>query len=311
MPSSRTDNSIFNRVIKHVKRRDVDPLSPLIDEYIRIRDTDKALGRYEGHPITMVPRRRPLGRISPSSLCGCARATVMKFAGLRGEYQIDTEQQLLFEDGNWRHHKWQFLFYDMEAVLGNHRFRVISIEEDISIPEMYIAGSLDVLVAIRMKINGKLVWRRYVIDIKGINERGFGHVYGKSEAKHEHQRQVLGYMTGRKVKRGLVLYDDKNTQRIAVFPVTYASEHWQQVVEWTNSVISALRNEKLPDRHIECTRNSFMYTNCPYNKLCWSQNYSHDSLRKMVYKDWTDIDSVWNLGNALASGTHHNSEASE
>jgi hypothetical protein len=281
-----------------MKKAEAEPLRALIDEYLLKRDKSKQ--RYDGHHISMHLRPRPGGRLSPSSVYGCQRQAVMRFTGMRGRKTIDPDQELLFEDGNWRHHKWQYLFYDMEAVLGRNRFRVLSIEEFISIPDMYVAGSLDVLIAI--KIDGK--WRRYVIDIKGINDRGYSWITQTDAPKDDNVRQLLLYMKAKNVRRGILLYDNKNTNRPKTFTVDFNSEHWEQVKQWTEEVINSLQRGRMPSRHIDCRPGTMMHDGCIFRSMCWSSRYDTTDLQEIAYnpKTWPGMDAAWEAGLKEFSG---------
>src|ERR1700738_3286440 len=125
MPS---EISIMNRLIKNARRHD-DPLTLLIDQYYLTRDKSK--NRCRSFKPDLIPRGRPSGRLSPSSICGCPRAAVLKFTGVRGSKGLDPELEAVFDDGNWRHARLGWQFYDMQEVLGKDVFEVISVEEHV------------------------------------------------------------------------------------------------------------------------------------------------------------------------------------
>src|SRR5690349_12777163 len=93
-----------------------DPLTPLVDRYfsMRVKYPEK---RIRDYGLDLQDRPRPLGRLSPSALCGCERQAVFKFIGMDGRKRINPDTEAIFDDGHWRHHKWQARFRDMEAVL--------------------------------------------------------------------------------------------------------------------------------------------------------------------------------------------------
>jgi len=282
------ERKTLSQLVKNMKAQEVEPLRALIDEYLLKRD--KAPERYDGHHITMVPRPRPPGRLSPSAVYSCQRQAIFRFTGTRGSRVLDPDQELLFEDGNWRHHKWQYIFYDMERVLGRNRFRVLAIEKFVTIPDLYVAGSLDVLIAIR--INGK--WRKYVIDIKGINDRGFTWINQSGAPKDDNVRQLLLYMKAVNVRRGILLYDNKNNNRPKTFTVDFNTEHWEQVQQWVDETITLLQKKKMPHRDISCTPGSMLQESCFYSRLCWGQKDNED-LRQLAYnsRSWPGLDAAW------------------
>jgi hypothetical protein len=288
---------ILSELVKRHKEAEHEPLRELIDEYLMKRMD--APRRYGGHPIDMNVRPRPGGRLSPSAIGGCQRQAVLKFAAVPPRRTIDPDRELLFEDGNWRHHKWQFLFYDMECVLGRNRFRVISIEEFVAIPELYIAGSLDALVAIKTPA-GK--WRRYVVDFKGINDRGFKWVQATDEAKDDNVKQVLTYMKARGVKRGILLYDNKDKNLPQTYTVDFSTPLWDETLEWIEAVVERITDERMPPKDIRCQKGTMMFENCPWRKLCWGHDTTDLQEIAFVESDWQGIDVAWERGMEIYSG---------
>lgn len=291
MPNDTRGPRILSNLVRRHKLAADEPLRALIDEYLMVRmDTTN---RYRGHPIDMHVRPRPPGRLSPSSLGGCARQAVLKFTGVKARRTVDPDQELLFEDGNWRHHKWQYMFYDMECVLGRSRFRVISIEQFVVIPELYLAGSSDAEIAIRMP-SGK--WRRYIVDFKGINDRGFNWVQATDEAKDDNVKQLLAYMKAHGVPRGILLYDNKNNNVPQTYTVDFSSPMWDEVLDWITAVISRLQEESMPPKDIRCQPGNMMYTSCPWRRLCWGKDTTDLQEIAFAPSHWHGIDDAWEKG---------------
>jgi hypothetical protein len=284
---------ILSDIVKRLQNSEAEPLRALIDEYLMKRGS--APKRYTGHPINMNEKPRPPGRLSPSSVYTCERQAVLRFAGVEGTQRFDPDQQLLFEDGHWRHHKWQFMFYDMECVLGRDRFRVVAIERHIVIPEYYVAGSLDAEIAIRMP-SGK--WRFYIVDFKGVNDRGYQWIARELKPKEDNRRQLLLYMKARNRKRGILLYDNKDKNTPRTFTVDFSGELWEETLNWIDRVIDKMRHKRLPGRDVACRPGTMMYENCMFRKPCWSKKVSDADLRDLTYarSRWRGIDAMWEAG---------------
>jgi hypothetical protein len=209
------DKSLLSNLVKRMNRKDVDPLTPLIDKYYARRGT--APSRLRKLDLDLEERPRPGGRLSPSMMGGCQRAAVFKFVKMPAtSKRIDPETEAIFEDGNWRHHKWQSLFQDMERVLGSEVIRVISIEEDCEIDDLYVAGSLDLLVEIAD-------FGRLLIDIKGINDAGFQRVVAADAPLEKHVHQLITYLKARRINLGALLYENKNNQHWRCYLVRRAT----------------------------------------------------------------------------------------
>lgn len=286
MPVARLDQDklILGNLAKRMARQEVDPLSPLIDRYFIIRNKP-GTARLRSVRLPLVERPRPGGRLSPSQLLGCERAQVFKFTGFKGIKRTDPHSESIFDDGNWRHHRWQAIFKDMQAVLGRDHFKVLSIEEDIEIPDLFVAGSLDATIWIKG-------YGRLVVDYKGINDRGFTQILSLDKPVEKHVKQLMTYLKARGIKRGLLFYENKNDQRWVCFMVSWDEAIWSEIEDWSMRVLSAMENEKLPPRDLECQRGTYMEERCPYAGTCYGEK-EHEEIRSKVYLRFTSIEEEW------------------
>jgi hypothetical protein len=281
---------ILRDLVRHHKKADVDPLTPLLDEYYLKRPS--ATARLKQHVVDLQQRPRPGGRLSPSKICGCERQGAFAFVGMPGKTVIDPQQEAVFDDGNWRHHKWDATFLDMELVLGPKRFKVISIEEYIELPHLYIAGHLDAVISI-----GGVHW---VVDFKGINMWGFDRVFRDTTPLEAHVLQLICYMKARKVRRGILLYDDKNSNRQQVFSVHFTNKRWREVQEWCERVIRRIDRQEIPPAAVECQSGTMLFERCPWAGACWG-NKSLESVRKRMYRDFDGLEEAWLRGKAIVA----------
>lgn len=291
MPVS-ANQRVLGDLLKHLNDTEDDPLTPLIDEYLVKRDLPKfRKKRLKSITLDLEDRPRPGGRLSPSSVCGCERQAVLKFLGVQGKKKISPDQELIFADGHWRHHKWGVIFQDMERVLGRHRFRVVEIEGPIILNGLYVAGNFD--VEIKIKVKGK--WLRYVVDFKGANKFSFDTAYRNRAPHPTYVKQLLTYMKARKCKRGILLYDSKDNSRFYAFFVNMESQAWAEVSLWCRSVVEQMEEEKLPPKHPECKKGNFLYGRCMFKSICFG-NESNKQLQRRVYEDFPGVDALWELG---------------
>jgi CRISPR/Cas system-associated exonuclease Cas4 (RecB family) len=294
MPQS-SDVRILSAIVHHMQSVEDDPLTALIDEYLIKREQPEYANlRIWSVTLPLVDRPRPGGRISPSSVCGCERQAAMKFVGVQGRTRIDPDEQLIFEDGKWRHHKWQTMFREMEQILGRDRFRVVSIEEPIVIDKLYIAGHLDAVIKIKVKKK----WRRYVIDIKGANEYAWENAYQKQAPDPKYVRQIITYAKAKGIKRAILLYESKNRNKFYCFAVTVTPELWAEVQLWAKRIIEQVQDRKLPPMHPECHNGTFLYNKCPYKSMCFGK-LTPRQLERKVYRDFDSIDAAWERGHDI------------
>lgn len=282
-------------LVKHLKNSEEDVLTPLIDEYLIKRN----LPKYRKKRLTEIKldlrdRPRPGGRLSPSSICGCKRQAALKFLGTEGQRKINPEQELIFDDGHWRHHKWGVIFLDMERVLGRDRFRVVRIERPIVIDGLMVAGHLD--VEIKIKVGKK--WRRYIVDFKGANNYMFEKSYREHAPDPTYIRQLMTYMKARKCKRGILLYDSKDKNKFYAFHIAWDEKLWAEVQLWCEDIIEHLEEEKLPPMHEDCDKGKFMYGKCPFKGICFGPD-SDRQIRRKVYENFPGVEELWALGHAV------------
>jgi PD-(D/E)XK nuclease superfamily protein len=289
VPNQPVEVRVLRDLIRHMANED-DPLTPLLDDYYLKRD--RAPQRLQDFTIDLQPRPRPPGRLSPSKLCGCERQAAFAFLGMPGKQIIDPAQQAIFDDGNWRHYKWDATFLDMQLVLGPRKFKVISIEEPVELPEFYIAGSLDAVIVIK----GKL----YVVDFKGINQWGFERVFRDHKPHEAHVLQLITYMKARKVRRGLLLYDDKNTQKQAIFAITFTKKAWSEVEDWADNVLRRITEQKLPPMSLDCQAGTFLFERCPFASHCYG-GANPEKVRQRMYRNFDSLEGMWERGKLLAT----------
>lgn len=289
---SAGDKKVLANVIRNMQKREVDPLTPLVDRYLieRVQPKNRSK-RITNWSIDLKDVVRPLGRISPSSVGGCERQAVFKFLGTEGVHTVKPETQMIFEDGHWRHHKWQAMFTEMEAILGPDTFQCLSIEERVTHKELHIAGALDAHIAIFDR--GEMV--DWVVDIKGINKWGFADVYSAQEPKEAHVKQLISYMRARRVRRGMILYDCKDDQRTKVFTIKFSSREWAEVAEWCERVIDAVDQQRLPPMDSECNKGTFLYEKCPYRRLCYGSQTAAEVERE-TFISAPSVKALWREG---------------
>lgn len=267
------EQKLIAQMIRRMESAEKDPLQPLLDEYIINRDKSKK--RYVSHTIPIVDAARMSGVLSPSSICGCERQAAMKFMGVKGKRREDPDLGFIFNDGTWRHHRWQATFKDMQEVLGKKTIEVLGIEQFIEIPSLGVAGHLDILVL----IEGKLL----VIEIKGINDRGFNYVLTQGTPMLPHRRQGITYAKGSKAEGCVVLYDNKNNQQTKSFLVGTKGDEWKAIRRWCKDVLAAIETHELPPMSEECTAGNFLYESCQYSRLCYGA-LDDDALRRRMYR---------------------------
>ncbi len=288
MPVS-DDVKMLGNMVKAMRDAPVDPLTPLIEEYLMKRK----LPEYQDLLLTeftldLRDRPRPPGRLSPSSICGCERQAAFRFLGAPSNRKFDMTLELIFADGHWRHHKWGVLFREMEQVLGSDRFRVVDVELQVSIPHLYIEGSLDIEIEIRV---GKK-WLSFIIDFKGANDYAFRKTYNDRAPSPTYLKQLRTYVKARGKKRGILLYENKDKNDFFCFPIKINDALWAEIEVWCKRVIKKLNKRKLPDKHPDCKGGKFLYGKCDFAELCFGAK-GDKQIEKMVFLNFPGVQEQW------------------
>lgn len=288
-----SSGAILSKMVKAMHHERDDPIDPIIDEYLMVRG--RAENRLNHHPINMKEDMRPGGRISPSSVCGCERAAVFKFAGVVARRKTDPDKELIFETGKWIHHMWQALFMDMALVLP-HRIRVVGYEVRSQIDELYVAGALDLQIEIWDEEFEE--WVPIVIDVKSINSYGYNYVMQQAAPVASHVQQIITYCKARGIPTAYLLYQNKNDSRRQGFMIEVENENWNEVIEWCETVVDHLENVVVPPKDSDCHKGTFTFERCPYSWICFGKKgKSDEQLVKLTYKKgWKGVDKAWKQG---------------
>ena len=285
--TGKSDRSILANMVKHIQDAD-DPLTHLVERYLMERDLPKyKRKRLKEITLPLISRGRPGGRLSPSSICGCERQAALKFVGAEGKIRRNPDSEAIFDDGNWRHHKWQARFADM-AKMYPKKFRLISIEDPAVVSRYKIAGNLDAHIAIFRK--GE--WVEYIVDFKGANTFAWDYVFKNQKPKHEHVRQLLAYMKAKGVRRGLLVYEEKNTNSPQVFLVKMSKKDWAEVAEWCDRVLTQMKRKQLPPMHPDCDHGRYLYGRCQFKDLCWGSKPPAE-VERMAYEGFPGVNALW------------------
>lgn len=280
---------MLGNMVKAMKDEPDDPLTTLIEEYLKKRKMPKYRHLLLSEiTLNLQERSRPPGRLSPSSICGCERQAAFRFLGAPIDRGHNATQELIFADGHWRHHKWETFFKEMERILGRKRFRLVGIELDCAIPGLFVGGSLDAEVEI--KVNGK--WVRYIIDIKGANDYAYKATYNNRAPNPTYVKQLRSYMKARGCKRGILLFESKDKNTFFCFTYEFTNKSWGEIRLWCERVVKKLDEHKLPDKHEDCQNGKFLYGVCDYKPLCFGKRTDRQIAHE-VYVDFPGVKAQW------------------
>jgi hypothetical protein len=208
--------------------------------------------------LVVVGVRRDQTVFSPSSATSCQRKQVIdKF--LPSIKLRDPRPLYYFDDGRWRHLRWQMVFFKMGIV--------DSIEEFTSAGVLEYGGTTDVRITIR--VGGKQT--PVIVDIKGANASRWNNINKTKKPLFDNLIQLLIYLHINDVEHGILWYENKNTNEICEISVSRK--------RYRKLLLKALKRQRYMKRYVqhtafpkeECSvfdEKDRRFKNCPQRKNC-------------------------------------------
>ena len=191
-----------------------------------------------------------VGRFGASSRGTCLRAQVFRFTGdVEERTWIDTTLQNLFNDGTWRHIRWQ-----MMCLLGNI---LTDVETKVTNPKYpNFGGSID-------GIGYSEKYGKFGFELKGTS-------WMPTEVKDIHLMQIHTYFVlDPEIKVFSVVYEDKKTQDYREFVIHPIPEYLSKVKKEMSQLEESAAFKIYPEILNNCReRKGQVYKNCPYAHGC-------------------------------------------
>jgi hypothetical protein len=219
---------------------------------------DDAVGDFVRGMLVNKPRIRE-GSFSASSAGQCHRRQVLSYLGLNPSTTNGYQLQNIFEDGKWRHMRWQAIM--LQSGLLDHA------EVPLDWPKMRSKGSMDGQGTVpddhpRPEWRGK----EFGFELKGVSPFVFKS-YVDQGGKHEHKQQVHRYFLASGVDLFVILYEDKGTQawhEWVIEPDPILLEEQRNELTTLNAAVD---NQVLPPALPTCQqRKGDEYKQCPFGK---------------------------------------------
>lgn len=177
----------------------------------------------------------------------CPRAIFFKFKKAPAQ-EIEPERLRVFEHGDFIH---RMILAPLFS-LGLVRATEVSIP-----PQKIISGRADAILS----IDGE----PYVLDIKSIS--GKLNFEKMEKALPEHIWQLQLYLHFFKVKKGILLYVNKDTQELKEFIFEYNKEQVKQLLEWFEKLKIKIEKNLVPLRLPDWPKN-WQCQSCQFKEIC-------------------------------------------
>lgn len=183
-----------------------------------------------------------------TDVSSCPRALYFSMTGEEGE-KINIEGIRRMKMGNKLH----------ESIVGDlFSAGVRIVASEISIPENdFIHGRADVIISHKNEL--------VVVDIKSI--AGYGYkLITDNKLNSEHIDQVNLYLHFFNLKKGLIIYTNKNTQELIEIPVEYNELRALELLENLKILKQKINKKEIPDipENIESWKCSY----CKFKETC-------------------------------------------
>ncbi|MFE7821401.1 PD-(D/E)XK nuclease family protein [Priestia megaterium] len=218
-----------------------------------------------------------LGKFYPSSIGKCKRAVVYQMLGYPTK-PIPGQNLLIMENGTSFHNRMEDIFEKMGILVAPE----LSLKDE----ELRISGRSDAIIWNFLKSDDeedaeeitlydpndkdKVIYQGpanhiLIVEFKSIKSKNYLKLpKSKPDKKHEMQLQLYFYLTG--IRRGMVYYENKDTQESKFFHVFYDEELVQQVKSDIKEVLDYVDRRELPEK--EGNALDIMCRYCDFRNLC-------------------------------------------
>jgi len=180
----------------------------------------------------------------------CPRGVFFKFKNVPRK-AFDARLLRIFERGENIHRNIFNILYRLR----------IGVTTEVPIPaQEIISGRADAILSINKE--------NYVLDIKSINSMIFKNM---SEPKEENIYQIQLYLHYFNIKKGILLYIDKDQQNIKEFIVNYDKKLVQSLLEKFIDLKSKIDTDVIPNRLVDYPKN-WQCQYCQFKEVCRMAN---------------------------------------
>lgn len=152
-----------------------------------------------------------------SSAGGCPRLIQLQLNNMV-DSTPDFKGRRIFDNGHKTHERYGEYFQRSDKfVAAEKRIRIKAYD-------FYIYGSADFIIKDYDNLEN-------VLELKTINNRRYEALCLANEPIIENFLQINLYMKGLKIPRGVIIYENKDTQQVRFFPVVFDKEKYNETIE--------------------------------------------------------------------------------
>src|SRR5210317_1616956 len=214
---------------------------------------------HKGYVADNEPKFTKKKTFSPSTIVfghgKCPRYWYLAFEGNTFYEEREGKSQANMDSGTDRHKRIQ------DAIAGAGL--MVSNEEKVIFDDPPIFGFLDSIIK----------WQdsEYLVEIKTANHDAFERHKKSMTASTYHIVQLLIYMKIFKKKKGIVMYENKNTHDLLAIPINITQSHvdfLDYLFGWMKEVYAAWKDQKLPEVPYKNNSVKTPCGSCPVQQAC-------------------------------------------
>ena len=191
------------------------------------------------------------GRFGASSRGMCQRRQIYSFLGLPGARGIDAGLQNIFNDGTFRHIRWQLMLKKAGIVTD--------VEVPFQVPEWRVATSLDAE-------NDNDGW---MFELKGVGGfKSISDIKNQEDIMHYHLLQMHTCLWAIGWDKAIYIAEAKGTNTWVEVIVHRDERIINEVIRELEQLNTAVEDERIPPVQEDCKRKSGDYKYCPYAARC-------------------------------------------
>lgn len=188
------------------------------------------------------------GAFHPSQLYQCKRAQIFGYYGIDTQRSYNPVLQNLFNDGHFRHLRWQIMLLNAGVLTD--------IEVKVSIPELRLTGSMD----------GANMDKGWMFELKGTS--AYSQVMQRG-AMPDHIKQINAYLMASKLDSALLVYECKSSQNWLEIEVQKDPTVIMEIESILKDLNQAIDTGKMPEVLHDCqNQTGARFNKCPYNNIC-------------------------------------------
>jgi hypothetical protein len=192
--------------------------------------------------------------ISPTDANQCPRKTYYSFIKAPAE-PFTAKELLIFSMGESIHLRLQKYLQDSKLQLQAER----------RIEDFYKTMPIHAYIDSICIIDNE----PYIIELKSHKDWNYGNKCYLNEPKEEHIGQIQMYMHFTGIKKGIILYENKNTSELKEFEVLYDPEYTIKVLDELFLIWEQYQNKIEPNRNPEYQLSKYPCFYCKFVKHCF------------------------------------------